>query len=137
VPADRRGPAGHRAGAGRPAPAPAPGRRARGPRPLPDRAALFTPGASPLREQLERRSAAPLLWLHQLPAWAPPLGMVALMLAGLAAPVPVAVPALGALAALLSWLAAVSWPRLPAQARLLRVAAVAMILAAAVARALR
>lgn len=44
--------------------------------------------------------------------------------------------ALLAVAALLGWLAVASWPRLPAQGRLLRVAAVAVMVVIAVVRGL-
>src|ERR1700722_1613387 len=55
-------------------------RRARPPRPLPKGNTLFTPTASPGRQVLEQRSATPLLWLHQLPAWVPPILAVILLI---------------------------------------------------------
>lgn len=114
-----------------------PGRpRQRQPRPLPKGDALFTPDASPARSAIERGSATPLLWLHQLPVWPLPLLAVALLVAGLAVGGWGSAMALCGVAAVLGWLAALSWPRLSAQGRLLRVTAVAAVLAIAIARAL-
>lgn len=109
----------------------------RRPRPLPKGDTLLTPAASPARQALEQRSATPLLWAHQLPAWLIPLLAVGLLVAGLAVRGWAGAAALVAVAALLGWLAALSWPRLSAQGRLLRIAAVAVVLAAAVLRGLR
>ncbi len=111
-------------------------RRSRGPRPLPSGDTLFTPGASPARQTVERRSATWLLWLHQLPAWLPPVLAVVLLVAGLAIGGPGGGIALGGLAVMLGWLASISWPRLSAQSRLLRVVVVGLVLAAAVYRGL-
>ncbi len=93
---------------------------------------MYTPGASEGRQQLERRSAAPLVFLRQLPAVADPGavrgaglrradraragGAVLLLLA----------------AVFLGWLAAVSWPRLTPLGRAGRAAIVALVLAGAV-----
>ena len=108
----------------------------RRPRPLPTGDTLFTPAASPARHALERRSATALLWAHQLPVWLVPMLALGLLVAGLAVRGWAGAAALIAVAALLGWLAAVSWPRLSAQGRLLRIAAVAVVLAAAVLRGL-
>lgn len=114
-----------------------PGRsQPRQPRPLPKGDTLFTPGASPARASIEQRSATPLLWLHQLPVWLPPLLAVALLVTGFSEPGWGGAIALCGVAAVLGWLAALSWPRLSAQGRLLRLAAVAAVLAVAVIRAL-
>lgn len=110
--------------------------RSRQPRPLPPGDTLFTPGASAARQDVERRSATVLLWLHQMPRWLPVLLVAALLITGLAVPGIGGAIALCGLAAILGWLAAVSWPRLPAQGRLLRVAAVGIVLVAAVVRGL-
>lgn len=85
---------------------------------------------------MEKRSATSLLWLHQLPPWLPPILAVGLLVLGLALPGWAGGAALVGLAAVLAWLAAISWPRLSAQGRLLRVVVVACALAAAVVRAL-
>jgi hypothetical protein len=111
-------------------------RRQRGPRPLPPGNTLFTPDPSPARASLEHRSATPLLWLHQLPRWLLPVLAVGLLVIGLALPGWGGAVALLAVAALLGWLAAASWPRLSAQGRLVRAAAVAVIVAIAVLRGL-
>jgi hypothetical protein len=97
---------------------------------------LFTPDAAPARASLEQRSATPLLWLHQLPRWLPPVLAFALLVTGLALSGWGGAAALGGLALMLGWLALLSWPRLSAQARLLRLAAVAAVLVVAVVRAL-
>lgn len=85
---------------------------------------------------MERRSATTLLWLHQLPVWLPPLAAVALLVVGLAVGGWGGGIALVGVAAVLAWLAAVSWPRLTAQGRMLRIAAVAAVLVIAVLRGL-
>jgi hypothetical protein len=110
--------------------------RPRRPRPLPPGDTLFTPDPSPARASFEQRSATPLLWLHQLPRWLVPVLAVGLLVIGFALRGWGGAIALLAVAALLGWLAAVSWPRLSAQGRLLRVAATAVIVAIAVFRGL-
>jgi hypothetical protein len=110
--------------------------RQRRPRPLPPGNTLFTPDASPARASMEQRSATPLLWLHQLPAWLLPVLAVVLLVTGLAVPGWGGAIALCGLAGLLGWLAAVSWPRLSPLGRLLRIAAAAAIFIAAILRGL-
>jgi uncharacterized protein DUF6703 len=111
-------------------------RRARPPRPLPSGDTLFTPDPSPARASIEQRSATPLLWLHQLPRWLLPVLVVALLVTGLAIAGWAGAIALFALAGVLGWLAAVSWPRLNAQGRAMRVLSVGLLIAAAVIRGL-
>ena len=111
-------------------------RRPRPPRPLPPGDTLFTPDPSPVRGSIEQRSATPLLWLHQLPRWLLPVLVVALLVTGLAVAGWAAAIALFALAGVLGWLAAMSWPRLNAQGRALRVLAVGVLVALAVIRGL-
>lgn len=106
-------------------------------RPLPSGDTLFTPGASPARQATERRSAKALLYLHQLPAWTVPVVLAALVIVGLAVRGPGGAVALCALAAVLGWLASLSWPRLSARARLVRVLVVAVLLALAAFQAVR
>jgi hypothetical protein len=113
-----------------------PGTRSRRPRPLPRGNTLFTPDASPTRQALEHRSATWLLWLHQLPRWLLPVLAAGLLVVGFAVGGIGGAVALCGLAVVLGWLAAVSWPRLSAQGRLLRVLVVAAVLAIAVVRAL-
>jgi hypothetical protein len=106
-------------------------------RPLPPGQNLFTPDASAARAAAERRSAKPLLYLHQLPSWVLPILMAGLLVAGLAVRGPVGAVALFALAAVLGWLASVSWPRLSGGGRLGRLAAVGLVLALAALQATR
>jgi hypothetical protein len=106
-------------------------------RPLPRGTSLYTPGASDARRTLEQSSARPLVMLHQLPVWVVPFLLAALLIAGLAVPGWIGAVALVLVAAFLGWLAAVSWPRLTASGRLLRVAAIAGVLVVAVIQALR
>jgi len=108
--------------------------RARRTRPLPEGGHLFTPGASPARQSLERLSAPALLWLHQLPAWLPPMLAAALLVTGLAVPGLLGALALCSVAAGLAWLAALSWPRLSPAGRALRVGVVVAVVAFAAAR---
>ena len=85
---------------------------------------------------MEQRSATTLLWLHQLPAWLPPVLAVALLVAGLAMHGWASAVALFGLAAVLVWLAAISWPRLSASGRVLRIIVTGLIVAAGVIRGL-
>ncbi len=100
-------------------------------RPVPQGRALYTPNASPARRSVEKASARPLAFLHQVPVWIPPLVAVALLIAGLAVRGPAGAVALGCMAALLAWLAFVSWPGLSSQGRLGRALAIACVLAVA------
>jgi hypothetical protein len=100
-------------------------------RPLPKGDTLYTPGASAGRRAIERRSARPLMYLHQLPRWLPPAVLVVLLALGLTVKGPVGAVALCGVAAVLGWLAAVSWPRLAVSGRAGRVLAVAVVLAVA------
>jgi hypothetical protein len=106
-------------------------RRPRQPRPLPPGNTLLTPSASTSRQNIEQRSAAPLLMLRQLPVWLAPVILVALLVTGLAVRTWPGAVALCGVAGVLGWLAAVSWPRLNAQGRLLRVVVIAAVLVAA------
>jgi hypothetical protein len=106
-------------------------------RPLPKGDTLYTPGASAARKAAERRSAKPLLYLHQLPVWIAPLLMVVLLIAGLAVRGPAGAAALCGVAVVLGWLAAVSWPRLSLGGRLGRLLAVAAVLGVAAFQATR
>jgi Family of unknown function (DUF6703) len=85
---------------------------------------------------MEQRSATTLLWLHQLPAWLPPVLAVVLLVAGLAMHGWAGAIALFGLAVVLGWLAAISWPRLSAAGRLLRVVVTGLVIVAGVVRGL-
>ncbi|MBP2702636.1 hypothetical protein JOL79_02335 [Microbispora sp. RL4-1S] len=115
---------------------PAPGTAGARPprRPLPQGEQFFTPGATGVRRAVELRSAAPLVFLFQLPRWVVPLVMVVLLLAGL-----VVADWRGGIAVLpvlafVGWLAYMSWPSLRASARLLRVALVTFLVLMAATR---
>jgi hypothetical protein len=106
-------------------------------RPLPKGSTMFTPGASAARQAAERRSAKPLLYLHQLPAWVPPLLLAALLIAGLAVRGPVGGVLLCGVAAVLGWLASISWPRLSSAGKAARVLAVVVMVGIAAYQATR
>jgi hypothetical protein len=106
-------------------------------RPLPPGTSLFTPDAAPARASAERRSAQPLLFLHQLPVWIAPVAAAVLLVAGLAVRGPGGAVALVGVAVALGWLALISWPRLPAGGRLGRLLAVAAMLGLAAWQATR
>lgn len=108
--------------------------RARRPRPLPKGNTLFTPDATQSRQELEQRSATALLWMHQMPRWLMPLLAGALLLVGITVSGWGGAIALLAVAVMLGWLAAISWPRLPAQGRLLRVGIIGAVVAIALVR---
>ena len=107
------------------------------PRPLPRGDSLYTPGASDARSRMERSSAKPLVWLHQHPVWLPPLVVALLLVVGLAVPGWLGAAALILVAGFLGWLAALSWPQTSTRGRLLRLAAVAGVLAVALIQATR
>ncbi len=86
---------------------------------------------------MERRSAAPLVYLRHLPTWLPPLGLAGLLVAGFALRGPAAAAALCVVAAFIGWLGYLSWPRLAGPGRAGRVAAVAGVLALAILQAVR
>lgn len=101
-------------------------------RPLPKGETMYTPGASPTRQAVERRSAAPLALLYQLPRWALPIGLVVVLIAGLAVGGVIGAVILLVLAVFLGWLAYLSWPSIGGRARLLRVAAGLALVAIAI-----
>ena len=111
-------------------------RRPKPPRPLPSGDTLFTSDPSPARASIEQHSATTLLWLHQLPRWLLPVLAVGLLVTGLAVAGWVGAIALFAVAGVLGWFAALSWPRLSAQGRAMRVLAVGLLIAVAVIRGL-
>ncbi|WP_017587458.1 DUF6703 family protein [Nocardiopsis ganjiahuensis] len=105
-------------------------------RPLPQGDSLFTPGAGRLRREVERRSAVPLVWLHQRPRWLPPLVLGALFIAGLMAPGVLGALCLLLVAVFFLWLAFLTWPSLNRQQRAPRVLMMLVVLVLAVARML-
>jgi hypothetical protein len=86
---------------------------------------------------MEQRSAAPLAYLHQMPALVPALVLAVLLVAGLAVKGLIGAAALCCVAAVLGWLAFVSWPGLAGRGRLGRAAAIGCVLAVAVLQARR
>jgi hypothetical protein len=106
-------------------------------RPLPPGRTLYTQGASPARQSAERRSAAPLLFLRQLPPWLVPVGFAVAVFGGLTVRGPAGAALLVVAALFLGWLAMVSWPRLSAPGRLGRLAVVALVLVVAGIQAFR
>ncbi|MEW9534513.1 DUF6703 family protein [Microbispora sp. NPDC049125] len=111
---------------------PAPGARAaRGARParrpLPAGEQFFTPGATGVRRSVEQRSAAPLVFLFQLPRWLVPLAMVVLLLGGLVLPDWRGAVVVAPVLVFVVWLAYLSWPSLRPSGRLLRVALVTFL----------
>jgi len=105
--------------------------------PLPAGQGPYTPGASASRQAVERSSARPLIFLSQLPWWLPLIVVLALMITGFAVRGWIGAVALVLVAAFLVWLAYISWPRVNTRGRVLRIAAVACMLAAAVVQAMR
>ena len=88
---------------------------------------FLTPGASAFRHAVELRSATALLYIRSLPRSVPPLVVVALLVGGVLASGPVATVCLLAVMALFGWLLFLSWPALAPQARLVRVAVLALM----------
>ena len=84
-----------------------------------------TPGASETRRAVERLSARPLVFLHQLPRWVVLLVVLGLLISGFAVPGWIGAIALLLVGVLLGWLAYLSWPSINASGRVLRVIALA------------
>ncbi|MDH2425019.1 DUF6703 family protein [Sphaerisporangium sp. TRM90804] len=102
-----------------------------GARPLPRGEHFVTPGATGLRRAVERKSAAPLVFLYGLPRWILPVLLVVLLLVGFAVPDwrggLAVLPVLG----FVGWLAYMSWPSLGTWGRFMRVALAAFLVALA------
>jgi hypothetical protein len=105
-------------------------------RPLPLGDSLFTPGAGRWRRKVERRSAVPLVWLHQRPRWIPPVVLGVLFIAGLMAPGPLGALCLLLVAVFFLWLAYLTWPSLTRQQQVPRVLMMLVVLVLAAARLL-
>lgn len=103
----------------------APGGRSR---PLPEGDTFFTPNAGSVRREVERRSAVPLVWLHNAPRWILPVTMAAVFVTGLAFVGFAGAALLAVLALFFSWLAFLAWPRLRTGERVMRVGVVATLL---------
>lgn len=86
------------------------------------------------RTAVERRSGPLLVLLSRQPRLLVPLLSLLLLIGGLALPPGAAIVCLALLALFLCWLTFLSWPVLVGQARAVRVATVALVLAAGVTR---
>jgi hypothetical protein len=106
-------------------------------RPLPKGETFYTPGATGMRREIERRSAAPLVFLHGLPKWVLPLALLAALIAGFAVPGFAGGAALAVVAVILGWFGYLSWPTLATPTRVLRCATIAAVLAIAVVQVAR
>ncbi|MEP7056052.1 MAG: DUF6703 family protein [Actinomycetota bacterium] len=107
------------------------------PAPPASRPPFLTPGASAFRHSVERRSATALLFLRSMPKALPPLVVVGLLAGGVLLLGLAAALCFGAVAALFGWLLFLSWPALAPQARLVRLAVLAMMVAGIVLSATR
>jgi hypothetical protein len=87
-----------------------------------------------LRAAVERRSAAPVVFLHRLPRWTLLAAVFVLLVIGMAGTGWVAAAGVLVLAAALGWFAYLNWPRLDAQGRALRIVALALLVAFALGR---
>lgn len=113
-------------------------RPARGRRPLPQGTSMYTPGSDGTRRGgVERASAPVLVFLHQTPRWLFPALITVAFVVGLAVPGAIGAAALVLVAALLSLLAFMSWPALAPSGRLMRSAAIVVMLALAAMQAVR
>ena len=90
--------------------------------------------ASPLRQRITKISYPYVAKLHGMPTLTLPAITLVLALAGVFAPLTIAVPALILLALLLSWLGFLSWPVVGTGARAMRVFSILIILLFAVSR---
>ena len=84
-----------------------------------------TPGASERRRAVERFSARPLVFLHQMPRWALLLVVLGLLVSGFAVPGLIGAVLLLLVGILLGWLAYLSWPSINTSGRAGRVVALA------------
>jgi hypothetical protein len=89
---------------------------------------------SPLRQRITKISYPYVAKLHGMPKLTLPGITLVLALAGVIAPVPVAVPALILLALLLAWLGFLSWPVVGKGARFIRIFSILIIVFYAITR---
>ena len=88
----------------------------------------------PIRTTVEKRSGPVLVLLSRQHRAIVPIVSVALLIGGLTLPVPAGVACLALLAAFVGWLTYLSWPAVVGQARIVRLATLALILVALVTR---
>jgi Family of unknown function (DUF6703) len=91
--------------------------------------------STPLRRAVERRSTAILVYLRSLPNWLVFAATLGLVLTGLFAPAPIGAATLILIAALIGWVTYLAWPVVTPGGRLARVGTLALVLAAAIQRA--
>ncbi|HVE98375.1 MAG TPA: DUF6703 family protein [Mycobacteriales bacterium] len=105
-------------------------------RPLPQAkpAPFLTPNASPVRREVERRSAIVVLFLRGLPRALPALVVLAVVAGGLALPGPAGAVCLVLSALILAWLVYLSWPALSPGGRLIRLLVIGAVLTIATGR---
>nr|WP_246062074.1 DUF6703 family protein [Haloactinospora alba] len=77
---------------------------------------------------MERRSAVPLLVLHNAPRWTLPVTMAVVFIVGLLAAGVVGAVLLAALGGFFGWLAFLAWPNLRSRDRAMRVAVILILL---------
>jgi hypothetical protein len=99
-----------------------------------ERRPFLTPGASPFRQRVERRSATVVVFLSRLPRALPGLIVAGLVLAALVLPPVASGVAMLVVAALLTWLVYLSWPGVPPPGRAVRLVVIAIVVAYAAAR---
>ncbi len=90
-----------------------------------------------IRQSIERLSLRPAAYLRHLPRWLPAVVIAALFVGGLAVRGWGGAVMLLVVTAFLAWLAVLSWPRLQPLTRVLRVVALAALLALCAWQALR
>ncbi|MCW2910634.1 MAG: hypothetical protein JWL68_5423 [Actinomycetia bacterium] len=90
-----------------------------------------------IRQSIERLSLRPAAYLRHLPRWLPPVVIAALFVGGLAVHGWGGAAMLLVVTVFLAWLALLSWPTLQPATRLLRVVALAVLLALSIWRGLR
>jgi hypothetical protein len=91
--------------------------------------------STPLRRAVERRSTQILIYLRSLPNWLVFAATLGLVLTGLFGPATIGAAILVLLAGLIGWVTYLAWPVVNPGGRLARVATLALVLAAAVQRA--
>lgn len=91
--------------------------------------------STPLRRAVEQRSTRILIYLRTLPSWLVFAATLGLVLAGLFAPAAIGAAILVLIAALIGWVTYLAWPVVTPGGRLARVGTLALVLAAAIQRA--
>lgn len=106
--------------------------RARRAQPRPNAPLVTSRSDSPVRHQVERRSAVWLLYLSHLPRWVVAVVFAAVFLAGAIAPGPAGAAALLVVACALGLFAYVTWHSVRPGGRVVRVVVIAALVAWAI-----